>query len=160
MKFIQLSIAIIVLSLVAIPLAHAEETQKSAKAARGNMEAQLKEIEARWTQAFVSRDAAVVEGILADNYVLTDEKGKVFNRSGAIKEFKNETDTLEKSTNSNVVVHPISSNAAVVTGMTTDIGKDTSGKKFDRVFRWTDTFVNRNGKWECVATQVALVSQK
>ena len=133
---------------------------KICEAAKAGMETQLKEIEARWTQAFVSRDAAVVESILADNYVLTDEKGKVFNRSSAIKEFKSETDTLEKSTNSNVVVHPISSNAAVVTGMTNDIGKDNSGKKFDRVFRWTDTFVNRNGKWECVASQVALVSQK
>jgi ketosteroid isomerase-like protein len=124
------------------------------------MEAQLKEIEARWTQAFVTRDATVVESILADNYVLTDEKGKVSNRSGAIKEFKGETDRLEKSTNSNVVIHPISGNAAIVTGMTNDIGKDNTGKKFDRVFRWTDTFVNRNGKWECVATQVTLVSQK
>ena len=124
------------------------------------MDAQLKEIEARWAQAFLSHDATVVEGILADNYVLTNEKGRVFNRSGAIKEFKNTTDTLEKSTNSNVVVHPINTDAAVVTGMTNDIGHDKSGKKFDRVLRWTDTFVNRNGKWACVATQIALVSQK
>ena len=36
------------------------------------MEAQLKEIEARWTQAFVSRDAAVVESIWPNNC----EKGK------------------------------------------------------------------------------------
>ncbi len=160
MKFIQLPIALIALSFIAIPLARAKETQKSAKAAKGNMEAQLKEIETRWTQALQSRDASVVESILAENYVVTDEKGRVFNRSGAIKDLKEGTDTLEKSSNSNVVVHPINGDAAVVTGMTNDIGKDNSGKKFDRVFRWTDTFVNRNGKWQCVATQVTLVSQK
>ena len=69
-----------------------------------------------------------------------------------MKRFKNDTDTLEKATNSDVVVHPINSDAAVVTGMAHEMGKDKSGKTFDRTFRWTDTFVNHNGKWECVAS--------
>jgi ketosteroid isomerase-like protein len=127
---------------------------------KGSVDAQLKDIEARWSQAFQTHDATVVEAVLAENFVLTDEKGKVFNRRGAIKDFRKNSDTLEKTTNSDVVVHPINRDAAVVTGMTRDIGKDKSGKQFDRSFRWTDTFVNRNGKWECVASHVALVSQK
>jgi len=28
---------------------------------------------------------------------------------------------------------------------------------FDRVYRFTDTWMERNGKWECIAEQVALV---
>jgi ketosteroid isomerase-like protein len=128
--------------------------------AKGGMDAQLKDIENRWEAAFQSHDGKVVEEFLADSYVLTDETGKVFNRRGALRRFKKDTDTLEKATNSDVVVHPINKDAAVVTGMAHEVGKDKSGKAFDRTFRWTDTFVNHNGKWECVATQVTLVRQK
>ena len=66
--------------------------------AKGSMEAQLKDIENRWEAAFQSHDAKVVEEILAESYVLTNDKGKVLNRRGALKEFKKSTDTLEKAT--------------------------------------------------------------
>ena len=150
----------------ATPVEKAQKKEKPAASAaakpmaKGSTDAQLKDIENRWEAAFQSHDAKVVEEILADNYVLTDEKGKVFNRRGALKRFKKENDTLEKATNSDVVVHPINNDAAVVTGMAHEVGKDKSGKTFDRTFRWTDTFVNHNGKWQCVATQVTLVAQK
>ena len=127
---------------------------------KGSMGAQLKDIETRWEAAYQSHDAKVVDEILADNYVLTDEKGKVFNRRGALKEFKKNRETLEKATASDLVVHTINNGAAVVTGMAHEVGKDKSGKAFDRTYRWTDTFVNHNGKWQCVASHVTLVSQK
>ncbi len=128
--------------------------------AKGNMEAQLKDIESRWEAAFQSHDATVVEGILADNYVLTNDKGKVLNRRASLKSFKKNDDKLEKATNSDMVVHPINRDAAVVTGMSRETGKDKSGKAFDRTYRWTDTFVNHNGKWQCVASHVTLTAQK
>jgi ketosteroid isomerase-like protein len=128
--------------------------------AKGSMEAQLKDIENRWEAAFQSRDAKVVEEILAESYVLTNDKGKVLNRRGALKDFKKSTDIFEKASSSDIVVHPINKDAAVVTGMSREVGKEKGGKMFDRTYRWTDTFVNHNGKWECVASHVTLVAQK
>ena len=146
----------------ATPVAKSAQKKEKprAMANKGSMEAQLKDIESRWEGAYQSHDAKVVDDILADSYVLTDEKGKVFNRRGALKEFKKNKETLEKATTSDLVVHPINSDAAVVTGMAHEVGKDKSGKQFDRSYRWTDTFVNRNGKWQCVASHVTLVAQK
>jgi ketosteroid isomerase-like protein len=142
----------------------AATTKTSAAAAKpmakGSTDAQLKDIENRWEAAFQSHDVKVVEEILAENYVLTNDKGKVFNRRGALKEFKKNRDTLEKATSSDMVVHPINRDAAVVTGMAHEVGKEKDGKAFDRTYRWTDTYVNHNGKWECVASQVTLVAQK
>jgi ketosteroid isomerase-like protein len=141
--------------------AAAKTTTTAAKPmAKGSVESQLKDIENRWEAAFQSRDAKVVEEILAESYVLTNDKGKVLNRRGALKDFKKNPDTLEKTSNSDVVVHAINKDAAVVTGMSHEVGKDKSGKAFDRTYRWTDTFVNHNGKWECVASHVTLVAQK
>jgi ketosteroid isomerase-like protein len=42
---------------------------------------------------------------------------------------------------------------AVVTGTSTEVGKAKDGKDFKRSYRWTDAWVERNGKWECVASQ-------
>ena len=139
----------------------AQKKEKPARSmAKGSMESQLKEIENKWEAAFQSRDAKAVEEILADNYVLTTPKGKVLNRRAALKDFKKDTDKLDKSSNSKVIVHPINQDAAVVTGMSRETGKDKSGKAFDRSYRWTDTFVNHNGKWQCVASHVTLVAEK
>jgi ketosteroid isomerase-like protein len=140
------------------PKGAAAATTKTA--AKGSVESQLKDIENKWAAAFQSRDTKEVEPVLADDYVLTNEKGKVLNRGGALKQIRKDTDTYEKSENSNMVVHMVNRDAAVVTGMTHDVGKDKGGKPFNRTFRWTDTFVTRNGKWQAVATQVTLVSQK
>ena len=144
----------------ASPSAKASASTSAKSAAKGSVESQLKDLDHKWVAAFQSRDTKDVEPVLADDYVLTNEKGKVLNRASALKEIKKNTDTYEKTANSNVVVHMINRDAAVVTGMTHDVGKDKSGKPFNRTFRWTDTFVTRNGKWQAVATQVMLVSQK
>jgi ketosteroid isomerase-like protein len=151
MNFAKLSVLFLALLLIA-PFENSH--------AKDSLDAQLKDIETRWGRALQKRDTAFLESILADDYVITTDKGKVLNRSGAIKDVKDDPDTTEKTFNSNVMVHSIKSDAAVVTGMSRDIGKDKTGKKFDRTYRWTDTFVNKNGKWQCVATQITLVSEK
>jgi len=34
------------------------------------------------------------------------------------------------------------------------------GKAFDRTYRFTDTWMDRGGNWQCIASQESLVSQK
>jgi hypothetical protein len=47
----------------------------------------------------------------------------------------------------------------VVFGLTTEkitmAGQDVSGQN-----RFTDTFIKRDGKWQCVATHVSVVAKK
>jgi ketosteroid isomerase-like protein len=42
---------------------------------------------------------------------------------------------------------------AVATGISTEAGKSKDGKDFKRSFRWTDAWVLRNDRWQCVASQ-------
>ena len=46
---------------------------------------------------------------------------------------------------------------AIATAVSTEVGKAKDGKEFKRSFRWTDAWVLRNGKWQCVASQAMLV---
>jgi ketosteroid isomerase-like protein len=43
---------------------------------------------------------------------------------------------------------------AVVVGTAHEKGTGKDGKAFDRKLRFTDTWVERGGQWQCVASQL------
>ena len=67
---------------------------------------------------------------------------------------KNEPNILSSATNENMDVHVYGSNLATVTGTTTENGKDKDGKQFTRSYVWVDTWMEHDGKWECIAEGV------
>ena len=46
---------------------------------------------------------------------------------------------------------------AVVTGLLVVKGHDKKGKKYTNRYRFTDTWLNRNGKWQAIAAQDYLI---
>jgi hypothetical protein len=61
---------------------------------------------------------------------------------------------LSSATNDNMDVHVYGPNLATVSGTTTEKGKDKGGKQFTRSYVWVDTWMERNGKWQCIAEGV------
>ncbi len=47
----------------------------------------------------------------------------------------------------------VEGDVAVVTGVNHAKGKDATGKPFDQRFRFTDTYLKRDGRWQVWATQ-------
>jgi hypothetical protein len=45
------------------------------------------------------------------------------------------------------------SGVAVVVGMANEKGSGKDGKAFDRTYRFTDTWMDRGGNWQCIASQ-------
>jgi ketosteroid isomerase-like protein len=129
-------------------------------AAKGSVESQLKAIENTYEAAIQNHNVAAIEPFMAEDFVLTDAEGKVLNRRAALAKFKKDTDTFTSAKNFGMSVHVAAKNVAIVTGGSRETGKDKAGKPFDRTYRWTDTFVDRNGKWMLVAAHVTLVAKK
>ncbi len=125
-----------------------------------SVEAALKDNENRWEGAVGTHDMATVEAMVADDFVGVSSKGKVENRRALLKEMKGDKDTYTSTRNEKVDVHMYGGGVAVVVGTAREKGTDKDGKAFDRAFRFTDTWLDRNGKWQCVASQAMLVSQK
>jgi hypothetical protein len=50
----------------------------------------------------------------------------------------------------NVTFH--GNNVATVLGSHVTKGTDKTGKAFSRTTTWNDTYVERDGKWQCVAS--------
>jgi hypothetical protein len=108
-------------------------------------------IERELLNAVLKGDPSANERYLADTYVFTGPDGTVENKAQAIADLKSGDLKLQSASLDGAKVQ-VYGDTAVVTYSSNDKGtykgKDISGKT-----RWTDVFVNRNGRWQLVASQ-------
>ena len=93
-----------------------------------------------------------MQELLAGDYVGVTATGNIVNKAGLIAQLRRDKNTYESVANSRVDVR-VHGNAAVVVGTTNQRGKDAAGNSFSYMYRWTDMWVLRNGRWQCVASQ-------
>ena len=120
-------------------------------------EATLREIENKWEASIAAHDPSVVQAYVANDYRGVSSKGKVLNKSALVAQIKNDSDTYTSAKNGRMDVRVFDGRFAVVMGTSTEVGKGKDGKAFKRNFRWTDAWVERNGKWQCVASQAMVL---
>jgi ketosteroid isomerase-like protein len=123
-------------------------------------EATLKNNENRWSDAIAKHDTATIESMVAADFIGVNSKGKVQNRRAMLADVKGDKDTYTSTKAEKLAVHMYGTGVAVVVGMSHQKGSGKDGKAFDRTYRFTDTWMDRGGNWQCVASQVSLVSQK
>lgn len=116
-------------------------------------EATLRDIEDKWEASIKSHDPSVAQAYLGNDFRGVSSKGKIMTKSSLLAEIKKDTDTYTSTKNGKVDVRVFGGQFAVVTGTSTEVGKSKDGKDFKRSYRWTDAWVERNGKWQCVASQ-------
>jgi FKBP-type peptidyl-prolyl cis-trans isomerase len=101
-------------------------------------------------EALKNRDQQTLNRVLADDFIFTDDGGQVYNKSQYIEaaakvikidSYKIDDITTRTHGGTGIV-------AGRWTGRLTIDGKDVSG-----AFRFTDTFVKRQGGWQAVASQ-------
>jgi ketosteroid isomerase-like protein len=113
-------------------------------------------LESAWDQAEQNKDAAAVASLLADDLVYVDYDGSISTKEQFLADIKTSDITGEQINNEGVTVH-LYNNVAVSTGIYRDKGIE-KGKPFQRRGRFTNVWLNRNGKWECIASQSTLIA--
>lgn len=124
---------------------------------KSSAEATIRDIEEKWEGSVKNHDASIAQAYLADDFRGVSSKGKVMNKSGLLAELKKDTDAYSSTKNNKVDVRVFGGQFAVATGTSTEEGKDKGGQAFKRTFRWTDVWVLRQDKWQCVASQAMLI---
>ena len=111
-------------------------------------------MEDSWAASQLQKDhgASIVEGMLASDYAGVGAKGVIRDKSSQLEHIKNDTDTYTASKNDKIEVHVYGPDVATACGTSTEAGKDKDGKAFSRSYAWVDTWMQRNGKWECIAS--------
>jgi ketosteroid isomerase-like protein len=120
-------------------------------------EATIRDIEDKWEASVMHHDQSVPQAYLADDFRGVSSKGKVMNKSNLLSEIKKDTDTYTSTKNGKVDVRVFGGQFAIAMGTSTEVGKGKDGQAFKRSFRWTDVWVLRKDKWQCVASQAMLV---
>jgi ketosteroid isomerase-like protein len=132
----------------------AAKTAAAPSGGKMSAEAALKDNENRWEAAIAKHDMVIIGSMAADDFAGVNFDGKVMSRSGLIAESKKDRDTYKSAVNEKLAVHTYGPNVAVVVGTAHEKGTGKDGQPFDRKFRFTDTWVERNGRWQCVASQI------
>jgi len=123
--------------------------QKASASAR--LEQELMQMERDWSAAYLSHDVAVVDRILADDYIGTDGRGVMTNKAQEIEDARS-TDANRKVLSELIddLKVRLYGDTAVVNGRSTEkIG--VNGKELTIQYRRTDVFVRRSGRWQCVS---------
>jgi ketosteroid isomerase-like protein len=107
-------------------------------------------IEREMLSAILKGEASASERYLADTYVFTGPDGMVQNKAEAIADLKSGALKLQGASLDSPKVQ-VYGDAAIVTYSSNDKGT-YKGKDISGTTRWTDVFVNQNGRWQMVAS--------
>jgi len=144
---------ILAVNLTVIAFAAAAQAQVPAQTRTGSDEQALIKMENEWLQAFFANDGAVADRFLADDYMGTDEHGDIKNKAQEITEIKGGAHLSTSGVLDNLRVR-VYGDAAVVTGRRIMKGL-FQGKEYRSPYLWTDIFIKRGGRWQCVASHVS-----
>ncbi len=117
----------------------------------------VRDMENVWEAAVAKHDVASIEGFIAADFVGVSSKNKFTDRSDVIGELKKDKDTYKSAKNERLNVKMFGTNVAVVTGRARETGTGKDGKAFDRTFLFTDTWMMRGGKWQCIASHISKI---
>jgi ketosteroid isomerase-like protein len=142
----------VVMVFLCVVLLSAQDSSK-----RDAQEGRLLALESAWNHAEQSKDAVALNQLLGESLVYVDCDGTLLNKKEFLETTLHNNVQQEQINNDGMTVH-LYGNAAVVTGVYRDKGVE-KGKAFQRHGRFTDTWVNQNGAWQCVASQSTLITR-
>ena len=114
-------------------------------------------LEDQWAAAVVKRDRAFFDRTLSKGFVYTEDD-RLITREAMVKDLLTGSDTITAARNEGMRVHGYGE-SAVVTGWLIMRGRGPTGP-FDRRYRFTDTWVRLDNRWQIVAAQDYLVPAK
>jgi len=121
-------------------------------------EKELIKVENDWNAAIMKHDVKVLESLYATEYHATDATGQTYNKVEGIQADASPGTVITSALLSDLKVH-IYGQTGVVTGINT-IKATSDGKDVGGGYRFTDVFVKRDGRWQCVATQGTKIEKK
>jgi hypothetical protein len=110
------------------------------------------------TAVKMKRDLGSLDRLLADVFIFTNPAGLFANKAEYLEGAKADTAVYESVSNNDKVVKAYG-DAAVVAGSTNVKGR-YDGHEIGGQFRFTDMFVKRQGRWQCIAIHLTRIAQQ
>ena len=111
-------------------------------------------LEKKWNDVYKRGDIAAMNSLLADDFIITVEDGSTFSKPGYIAHNGDSAVRVEISEMSELQVR-MHGNTAVVTGAYHEKGTE-KGRPYEYRDRFTDVWMNLNGRWQVIASHYSL----
>jgi ketosteroid isomerase-like protein len=111
----------------------------------------LIELEHNWDAAFHRHDAAFIDRVLADEFIVTYDNGVRADRTIELELAVTANENIESSTMDEFIVKEFGNTAVV--WFTLHLVGPVKGQRVQNDYRFTDVFVLRDGRWQCVSSQ-------
>ena len=113
-------------------------------------------LEREWDFAFHHKDVPFIEKVLATEFVATYAEGQRADRDKELQNARDFNQQIDSSVLDEFIVK-IYGDTAVV-WFTQKLTGPSKGQPLTLTFRYMDVFVQRDGRWQCVASQSTRVS--
>jgi hypothetical protein len=112
----------------------------------------LEQMEQTWAQSLEKHDVEALGCILANEFEDVDPDGKLTNREAALSKAASRPATHHQLSELHAHVY---GEAGYIRGLATAVNPQT---KIETKVRFTDVYVYRDGRWQCVAGQESMVN--
>jgi ketosteroid isomerase-like protein len=116
----------------------------------------LMQLERDWDAAFHRKDVKFIESVLADEFVATYGDGRRADRAKELELAIERDEQIDSSTLDEFIVKVYGDTAVV--WFTQHLVGPKDGRRLELTFRYLDVFVQRDGRWQCVASQSVKVT--
>lgn len=111
----------------------------------------LTELERDWDRAFIHGDIEFLQNVLADEFIATYDDGSRGDKAREIELAREFNQQVEASSLDDFTVKIYGETAIV--WFSRHLAGPRQGKRVEVHFRFTDVFVLRDGRWQCVSSQ-------
>ena len=115
-------------------------------------------LERGWNDAFYRKDVALIEKLLADEFIATYDDGTQGDKAKELALAAEFSQQVESATQEDFIVKVYRDTAVV--WFTLRIVGVRQGQKSELLLRYTDVWVVRDGRWQCVSTQSTRVATR
>ena len=116
----------------------------------------LMQLERDWDAAFHRHDAAFIETLLAEEFVATYDNGVRGDKARELELAADRSQQIELSRLDEFIVKTYRDTAVVWFSL--HLVGTSQGRPLELTLRYTDTWVFREGRWQCVASHSTRVS--
>ena len=115
-------------------------------------------LERRWNDAFYHKDISFIESILADDFIATYDDGDSGDKAKELKLAAEFNQQVESAIPDDFTVRVYGDTAVV--RFTLKVVGMKQGQRSQLTLRFTDVWIIRDGRWQCVSTHSTRVSTK
>ena len=108
-------------------------------------------LERGWNEAFYARDVEFLDSILADDFIVTYDDGARGDKARELGLAESFNQRVISATQEDFIVQVYGETAVV--WFTLRVVGIRQGQEAEIVLRYTDVWVVRDGRWQCVASQ-------